>query len=395
MEKKEIASVVSEALEKSLPTVVEAVVLEKFANFEETSAKNLEEVKTQLKEISLAKKVSDPAVKEAFAKTAVVSIVKEVMAKWITSERGFKEVVAAQMKTMNEWTATEWAELVFDQFESDVLKVINTYPVVNSVKILPLAKWDKVSLPKATNWVTTAYVAEAWVTTASDAVTAFVTIDVYKAATLVDMTEEVLEDAMTIPDLYNLIVEFIWESQAAFLENEILNGTGSSAIEGLFVNSDVNSISLATDETAWDIDDTNLTDVITKAAMRFKRKGSQVKWIMSQYVFWKIRAIKTTDWFPLYPEMRNVNPTLMGYWIIISDKAPVQNAAADIADAELLILWDLKYFTLVRRKGLTLEKGQYWNGFRDWIHSLRGITRSGWGATFWEAFTKLVAWASS
>jgi len=383
------------SIQEALPEAVEAVVLEKFTNFEETSAKNLDEVKTQLKEISLSKKSADPAVKEAFAKTAVVSIVKEVIAKWINSERGFKETVAATMKTMNEWTGTEWAELVFDQFESDVLRVINTYPVVNSVKILPLAKWDKISLPKATNWVTTAYVAEAWVVSPSDAVTAFVTIDIYKAVTLVDMTEEVLEDAMTIPDLYNLIVEFIWESQAAFLENEILNGTGSSAIEWLFVNSDVNSITLAATETAWDIDDTNLTDVVTKAAMRFKRKGSQVKWIMSQYIFWKIRAIKTLDWYPLYPEMRDVNPTLMGYGIIISDKAPVQNSAADVADAELLILWDLKYFTLVRRKGLTLERGQYWNGFRDWIHSLKGTTRNGWEATFWEAFTKLVAWASS
>lgn len=392
MEPKELSKAVWEALEKSLPEVVEAVVLEKFANFEEASAKSLEEVKSQLKEISLSKKSSDPVVKEAFAKTAVVSIVKEVMQKNVTTEKAFKETVSATIKTMNEWTPTEWAELVFDQFEKDVLKVINSYPVINSVKILPLAKWDKISLPKATNWVTTAYVAEAWTPAASDAVTAFVAIDIYKAVSLVDMTDEVLEDAMTIPDLYNLIVEFIWESQAAFLENEILNWTGTSAIEWVFVNADVNEITQgAWDTTSAAIDDTYLTQVITKAEMRFKRKSAQIKWTMSQYIFWVIRALKTTDGYPLYPEMRTATPTLMGYAVQISDKAPVQNAAADVAWATLLIFWDMKYFTLVRRKGLTLERGHYWNGWRDWIQSLKGTTRNGWKATFWEALTKLTA----
>jgi hypothetical protein len=40
---------------------------------------------------------------------------------------------------------------------------------------------------------------------------------------------------------------------------------------------------------------------------------------MSQYIFGKIKALKTLDGYPLYPESRNANPTLMGYAVSLSD----------------------------------------------------------------------------
>jgi len=386
---------ITESVEKALPTVVSEAVEAKFAQLSEKAFADVDEVKAELKKFSLSQK-EIPAVKEVFAQTAVVSIIKSVWNGNVQTEAGFKAVVEAEMKTMNEGTATEGAEMVFDQFEKDILKVINEYPVINSVKILTLAKGDKVSLPKATNGVTTAYVAEQGTPTASDAVTGFVTFNIYKAVSLVDMTDELMNDNMTTPDLYNLIVEFIGESQAEFLEGEILSGTGSSAIEGILVNSDVNEIVMAATERVTDIDDDNITAIITEAAMRFKRKSVNVKWIGSQYTYGKLRAIKTTDGYPLYPELRNfANPYLEGYKFIISDKMTIQNSAADIATATSLIFGDLKYYTLVRRKNLMLERGYYGNNWRDGIQSLKGTSRFGWGCTFGAALTKLTNWAAS
>ena len=321
----------------------------------------------------------------------MVSIIKRVWNENIQTEKAFNNVVESEIKTMTEGTATAGAELVFDQFSKDILKVINSYNLVNSVKTFQLAKWDVISLPKATNGITTAYVAEWGTPTASDAVTGFVTINIYKAVSLVDMTDELLSDTMTVPDLYRLIVEFIWESQWEFLENEILNGTGSNAIEGILVNSNVNTVQMSTAwERASDIDDDYLTEVITKALMKYKRKASNIKFIMSQYVYWKIRQIKTSDGYPLYPELRNMaNPFLQGYQVIISDKAPVQNSAADIAGATLLLFGDLKYFTLVKRNTLSLERWYYGNNWRDGIQSLKWNARFGGKCTFGEAMTKL------
>lgn len=385
----EVKAVVK-AVEKALPSIVGEAVEVKFAQLSEKAFTDVADMKLELKKFSLVQK-ENPSIKKAFTETAMVSIIKSVWNGNVQTEAGFKRVVEAEMKVMNEWTATEGAEMVFDQFEKDILKVINEYPVVASVKILTLAKWDKVSLPKATNGITTAYVAEQWVPTASDAVTGFVTFNIYKAVSLVDMTDELMNDNMTVPDLYNLIVEFIGESQAEFLENEIINGTGSSAIEWILVNSDVNEVIMSVaGERATDIDDDYITSVITKCLMKFKRKWSQIKWIMSQYTYGLLRKIKTTDGYPLYPELRNfANPYLEGYAVIISDKMTIQNSAADIATATSLIFGDLKYYTLVRRKNLMLERGYYGNNWRDWIQSLKWTSRFGWGCTFGEALTKL------
>jgi len=183
--------------------------------------------------------------------------------------------------------------MVFDQFEADVLRVINTYQIVNDVKILPLAKGDNVSLPKATNGITTYWKDEAKKYTGSKPATAFVKIDIEKATTMTDLTQELMDDAMTIPDLYNLIVEFIGESQAEFLENEIL--TGDDEIEGVFENASINKIFLGSGKTSADIDDEVLVDVITKAKRKFKRNKSNVKFYMSQYVYGKLKALITTD----------------------------------------------------------------------------------------------------
>lgn len=383
------------AVEKALPEVVSEVAKQQFAQLSEKAFAEINDIKTELKKYSLAQKQA-PELKTLFTQAAMVSIVKRVWNENVTTEKAFQSIVEAEMKTMSEGIAGDGAELVFDQFEKDILRVINEYGVVNSVKILTIQKWDKINLPKATNGVSTVYVKEANAATASDADTWFVSIDIYKAVSLVDMTDELLDDTMTTPDLYNLIVEFIWESQAEFLENEIINGSGTDAIEGILNNNDILEVVLAVTETGEDITDDEITAVITKSAMKFKRRSSLVKWLMSQYTYGLLRKIKTADGYPLYPELRNMaNPYLEGYKVEISDKMPVQNSTQDIAGAVQLIFGDLTYFTLVKRKNLMLERGYYGSNWKSGIQSLKGTARFGWKATFGAAFTVLKNGAAS
>ena len=393
-----IEKVVGEALEKSLPEIVDAVTEKKFAQLMEKSNSEIEEIKTELKKFSLAQKTWNATVAKAFKETAMVSIIKDVFQNNVTTENGFNEVAEKHLKAMNEGTSTEGAEFVFDQFESDILRVINDFNVVNSVRLYTLAKGDKIRLPKAVQGITTTFKWEAVdYGNPTKPVTSQIIINIAKATTMTSMTEELLDDTMTTPDLYNLIVEFIGESQAEFLEDKILNGVinEDSTIEGLLVNSDVNEITLPATKTVWDIDDDTLVEAIMKIAKKFKRRAWSMKWVMSQYTLGKLMQLKTTDGSFLYPTLREVTPRLWGYEVVVSDKAPVQDATEDVADATSILFGDMRYFILVRRKGLTLERG-YRDG--DWqadIQSVKSNTRV-WGkVSFWEAFVKITNGASS
>ena len=386
MDETKIIEGVTDAIEKSVPSIVDSAVDKKVTEAMAKTVSELEDIKTELKAAKALSMKSDTKAFDAARKTAVVSIIKEAVETGANSEKAFKAIVDKTVKAMSEGTATEGAELVFDQFETDILRVINTFDLVNAVRILPLAKGDKVSLPKATNGVTTYFVAEGVAYTESEAETAFVVIDIAKACTLTDMTQELLDDSMTVPDLYDLLVEFIGESQASFLEDQIINGTG--AVEGILQNADINEVALAATETSADISDDDLVAVMTSIAKKF---GKNKSWIMSQYIYGKILALKTLDGYPLYPELRNFeNPSLMGRPVIVTDGAGlVQDAVGDVADATIAIFGDLTRFTLVRRKGITLERGYHGDNWKKDIPSLKSNQRYGGAATFGEAFTAL------
>jgi HK97 family phage major capsid protein len=69
---------------------------------------------------------------------------------------------------------------------------------------------------------------------------------------------------------------------------------------------------------------------VTKAKRKYKRNKKQIKWYMGQYSFDKIMALKTLDGYPLYPEMRQDTPKLMGYEIVLTDEGFVQDSTEDI-----------------------------------------------------------------
>lgn len=393
-----IEKVVGDALEKSLPEIVDAVTEKKFAALMEKSNSEVWEIKNELKKLSLAQKTNG-AIWQALKEVTMVSIVKDVFQNNVTTEDGFKAVADRHLKSvMDEWTAGEGAEFVFDQFENDVLRVINDFNVVNSVKLYTLSKGDKITLPKAVNGITTTFKGEAVdYGTPTNPTTSEIVINMAKATTMTSMTEELLDDTMTTPDLYNLIVEFIGESQAEFLEDKILNGTiwANSTIEWLLVNADVNEVTLAATETVADISDDTLIEAVMKVAKKYKRRASSIKWIMSQYTLGKLMQLKTTDGSFLYPTLREATPRLWGYEVIVSDKAPVQDATEDVADATSILFGDLQYFTLVRRKGLTFERGyRTWDWQSD-IQSVKSNTRVGWKVSFGEAFVKITNWAAA
>ena len=379
---------VTETLQKELPAIVGEVVNAKMADLETKTLGQIEEVKAELKNIALTKKEVTVEVKEFQAKTAVVAGFKAV-----AKGGNFESAVSASYKAMSEGTATEGAELVFDQFERDVIRVINTYDVLAMTRTFSILKGDKITFPRKDGSTTAYIVGEGAEITESEVATGALPIDIYKVATLTEVTNELLDDTMTIPDLYQLIVEDVAEQVAALREDLVLGGTGTSQPRGIVATSGINVVSLAATKKVADITDANLVEVMTKAPKKYKR-GNMV-WIMSQYTMGKLMALKTTDGYPLYPELRNFgNPSLLGKKVVISDSTKItQDEGAALATS--IVYGDLAYFYSVERKGLTFEKGHLANSFRDDKTAFRSVNRFGGAVSIPAAFTVLKNGAAS
>lgn len=189
--------------------------------------------------MTLSTKKTDKGATELVAKTAIVE-------GWKALAKGgkFEDAVNASVKTMSEGTATEGAELVFDQFERDVIRVINTFDVVKLVRSFNLLKGDKINFPSKTGSTTANYVGEGAQIPESEIDTGNVVIEMFKVATLTGVTNELLDDAMTIPDLYNLIVEDVAEQVAELQEDSILGGTGTGQPKGIITATGIKEVTL-------------------------------------------------------------------------------------------------------------------------------------------------------
>lgn len=395
----------TEELIKEIAPVIEKAIKEEVTAIKTENAETLKAMETELKELKMNSKrmlKNDDEASQKMKMEVISKTFKEIA--WLAqvSEEQFKSIFEANFKVNDfnsEWTATEWAELVFTQFSNDVLNVMKQYKLVNELNIYPLT-WNELKIPKSVNNITTAWIAEGADITKSKLGSSFVTINLYKAATLVPFTEELLKDNMTTPKYYDLVVRMIGESQGAFLENEVLNGTDATKIEWVLVNSAVKvwtwTVTTLNAMTFAQVDDL-ITDTDALIWAEFETKPDNAVVVMSKYVLNKLKRLKLTTGAYGYPDLRTANPMLLGkYRVLVSHKAPMQNAAADIAWATIMVMWDFKsFFGLAISENLTLTRG-----FADWdfqadLQSVKARRRMGWKCLYGEAFAKIktAAWS--
>ena len=162
----EVNKTISSSLEKSLPEIVDASVKAQVAQVEAKTVADIEAIKTEIKERNLNAKKATPEQNELMAKTAIVAGFKAV-----AKGADFTEAVTASYKTMSEGTATEGAELVFDLFERDVIRVINTFDVLALTRVFTILKGDKVTFPRKDGSTTAAIVGEGATTSESELTT--------------------------------------------------------------------------------------------------------------------------------------------------------------------------------------------------------------------------------
>lgn len=384
-----IVKALGENISAEVKKEVEAVV-EKLLGKESDFSKDLKNIEAELEKIkdNFNKKGFD-AISEENKRDVIVKTFVETNKYKNVSEKQFDEIFEAEMKKIDALNTVDvwaWKELIFDQFQKDIIKVMNEFEIIKHLNFITLKSWDKITLPKVTNGITTAYVDQGAKWELSQPKFENITINVKKTFSAVNITEE-MQDNMTSTDIYNLIVEFIWESQAQFLENEVLNGDGSNITwisnltKAKVVRLSENSISSLNDDA--------LIDMQTALASKYKRNW-KVGYIMNEYVLGVLRKMRTADGSRLFPDLNGANPTIDNFPVIISDLAwEIKDKTSDGTDKVVMLFWNLKYFQMVRRKELWAERGYINDNFLKGIETIKANQRFGWAATIEEAFVIL------
>lgn len=400
-----LTKALTETLEKALPEAVEGVVDEKMKSLKEEIIKANEDVTKQLADIATSQKfATSDASRAEFEKKAKEVFVKstiEVFQKGLREDAPAGEIFSANAKAVfqNEGIATEGLEFVFDQFSKDVLMWLKNYPLVDEVGVINI-KGVTIKLPTWVNSITAAWFGEGAAITKSKGTTAFLTFTVKKLGSLIQVTEEMLEDNMTTEDLYALFVKSAGNSQAAIIENGILNSESTNML-GIIPNANTNNVVLATgntqlrNATATIIDDA-LIDLDAAISDEYVGNINNAVAVMSKYTLGVLKKLKTTTGDYLYPELREVNPRLLGkYRIITSTKMPVQSQAQDLLSTKQIVVGNIKdFYLVVNSRQLTVTRGYSTGDFEADLQSVKVTRRLTGNVLAGQAFAVLATSAT-
>lgn len=120
-------------------------------------------------------------------------------------------------------------------------------------------------------------------------------------------------------DLTGYVTNWMAQSFAAFIENELLNGVGTTAATGLFVDSNVTNV-VAAGATSITLDDIIKTQITIPQAL----DDGDLCWIMHKDLLSALRRMKDTQGYPLlnHDISSPFGWTLLGKPVFISQNAP-------------------------------------------------------------------------
>lgn len=393
-------AILKEALEEVIPSHIATAVKAETENL----VKDIADFKNQLADISKSSKFGGDEGREAFEKKAKEVFVKSTIAIFkagIREEAPAMEVFTSEAKAafQNEGIATEGLEFVFDQFSKDVLMWLKNYPLVDEVGVINI-KGVTIKLPTWVNSVTAAWFGEGASITKSKGTTAFLTFTVKKLGSLVQVTEEMLEDNMTTEDLYQLFVKSAGNSQAAVIENGIINSESTNML-GIIPNANTVNVVLATGNTQLrnvtaTVIDNALIDLDAGISDEYVGNINNAVAIMSKYTLGVLKKLKTTTGDYLYPELRDPNPRLLGkYRVITSTKMPVQSQAQDLLSTKHIIVGNLKdFYLVVRSRQFTATRGYQTGDFEADLQSVKVTQRLTGNVLAGQAFAVLATSAT-
>lgn len=320
---------------------------------------------------------------------ATVEVFKAVNESATVSENqleGIKKQIAEKVLAegdLNPATNSNAGVNVFEKFEKDLIYEIEKFEAIKEFKNINLAKGTKITWTIATNGITATFINEKGLATASEPKFDTVSIDIKKVIALITLTQELEEDQMTAPQLYRLIVEFAGEAIAELLESEILGGNGTNFV-GVFNLPGANVFSLPATKTVADITEADMIAIEQKIAFKDRQKAT---WIMSDYARYILYALRDAGGNRIYPNLLDLNPTIWGRKVIISNYgAEVQDATTNLTLKSFLAFGNLKKYLIAHRTWTTIDKGYYNDGWAREQASIKVRKRAGMGSLDDKAF---------
>lgn len=367
METKELA--------KELAPIISETVKEEMVESQKSINEKMESMETEIKELTLNSKktASNGDEKETMLKSIIVNTFKQVQKMGVSSEAQFKEVFNAQIKEtyQNTETATDGAEFVFEQFSKDVYAIFEKFDLVNELNQLNIT-WATINLPKYDWGVEAYYVDEGGNFTGSKGDTGNLKLDVYKLGALITFTDEMLSDGMTVPTLYNLIIQEVWVKFAGLIENEILNG--ATKIKWVLPFAGI-LVKTSTATTFATVTENDILDADALIEDKYDINPENKVAIMLKATFNSYRQKRDANGVLLYPELRDKVPSMLGYRVIKSSKMPAE-ASTKVA----VLLGNFKdFYYYISRSGFSSEMGYLTWDFQGGKKSLR-VDQRKWGA---------------
>jgi HK97 family phage major capsid protein len=166
------------------------------------------------------------------------------------------------------------------------------------------------------NSIVTDYIADMTALTAQNGNFSSRKLQNFIAGSLVTISRSLMN--RTDFDLTSFIVNMMSQSISSFLERELLNGIGTTAMTGIFNDANVTSVT-ATGATAVTLDDLITTQLAIPEAFQ-----AQSAWIMNKGLVSTFRKMKDANGAPLMNQdiTQSFGWTLLGKPVFISESAP-------------------------------------------------------------------------
>jgi HK97 family phage major capsid protein len=172
----------------------------------------------------------------------------------------------------------------------------------------------------------------------------------HKVSARFKVSEELLEDSEV--DIARLLIDHFSQRLAEELEDDFINGSGVDEAEGILNATGITATDLGSSATT--ITGVSGINAVLQApydlSEQYRRNGA---YIMPRQSVKEVRLLKDSNNVPLFMPMSAGMPAeLNGYRVVEMERMPTPAADGDC----VFIFGDLKKYTIVERKGITVKR---------------------------------------
>jgi HK97 family phage major capsid protein len=240
-------------------------------------------------------------------------------------------------------TDSEGGYVVPQEFEKQLLMALQDINEVrNWVNVISTAS-DR-HIPVESTLGAAAWTAEEAAFNESDAAFSRITLNDYKATTIIKVSDELLRDSMF--DLQSYLAGNFGKRFGILEEAAFVNGDGSSKPTGIVPGSSLGKTAAGAAAITAD----ELIDLYHALSRPYRKNAV---WMMADATAKMIRKLKdTTNQYLWQPGLQAGQPdTLFGRPVIVSDSMP-----AATTGLKSVVFGDLSYYTVADRQGVTVQR---------------------------------------